>query len=300
MRAAIMLMLPLSLVLALILVLVPSRTPPVDGSRPLFVVTIPPLAAVVRELAGDHADVHTLLPPGASPHVFAMRPQDRAHAARARAVITIGAGLDEWATELERPVISATTLLPIAMLRHGDGRPCVVGHTHDPDELDPHWWLDARIVAELLAPLAEQMAEHDPQHAADYRAAAVTLAQDYMRLDQTLRERLAVISGTVVVTQHPAFGYFFARYGLTEYDSLVLAPGAEPTPAQLRRLAAELRSEPRALVASEVQANPQAAERLAEMAGCQSVRLDPLGGDQAGALLTSLSALADLLLASRQ
>ncbi len=73
-------------------------------AQDLTIVTdIAPVQALVQGIATPGADVDVLLPPGASPHDFSMRPSDAAGLSKADAVIWVGAGLTPW---LARPIDS--------------------------------------------------------------------------------------------------------------------------------------------------------------------------------------------------
>jgi zinc transport system substrate-binding protein len=73
-----------------------------DGARPVVAVTIFPVADLAREIAGPAADIVVVLPPGASPHTFDPSPDLARRLARARLVVAVGAGLDDWAGDLAR------------------------------------------------------------------------------------------------------------------------------------------------------------------------------------------------------
>ncbi len=85
------------LVLALLMGCDSGTHTPVAADKPLVLVSIHPLASLTRELAGDDFEVATLLPTDASPHGFDLRPAQRATAARAKLVVMVGMGLDDWA-----------------------------------------------------------------------------------------------------------------------------------------------------------------------------------------------------------
>ncbi|MBO41287.1 MAG: hypothetical protein CL729_07045, partial [Chloroflexi bacterium] len=58
--------------------------------------TIFPVYDIVRQIAGDKADVSLLLAPGESPHTFNMTPSVQRAISESAIVFGIGEGLDEW------------------------------------------------------------------------------------------------------------------------------------------------------------------------------------------------------------
>src|SRR5712691_1931950 len=74
-------------------------------SAPLKVAaTIFPLYDLVRQVAGSGVEVVLLVPPGASPHTFAVKPGTVRALTGCVAVFTIGHGLDDWVTRLAQEV----------------------------------------------------------------------------------------------------------------------------------------------------------------------------------------------------
>ena len=79
------------------------------------------------------------------------------------------------------------------------------------------------------------------------------------------------------MTSHEAFGYL-ARYGIEVAPITGLAPGAEPTPADLAKLQRLIRDDGITTVFSETLASPAAADALADDMGVRSEVLDPIEG----------------------
>ena len=69
---------------------------PARAERAVAVVTIAPLADLVRTVAGPEWVVRTVIPPGTSPHVFEPEPSDLRKLVGARVVFVAGAGYDDW------------------------------------------------------------------------------------------------------------------------------------------------------------------------------------------------------------
>ena len=93
---------------------------PEPGTKPLVVATVFPVYEFARQVAGDRAEVVSLVPAGVEPHDWEPSPQDIARARRARVFVYNGAGLEPWALKLQADlagktttVISTTTNLPL-------------------------------------------------------------------------------------------------------------------------------------------------------------------------------------------
>src|SRR5262245_29104050 len=64
------------------------------NARPQLVATIVPLASLTTQLAGDWADVQTLVPGGVTPHGFELSANQVRELANADLLITVGLNFD--------------------------------------------------------------------------------------------------------------------------------------------------------------------------------------------------------------
>ena len=252
-------------------------------ARPSVVVSIHPLYDVVRQVAGDDADVVRILPVGASPHVFDPTPRDVARLARADLAVTVG-GLDLWLRDLldaagGRAVRLELLALPAVRdlltrdfpeLAPGDGASVLAWNAH--------LWLDPRTVVAALPDLAAALSEVDPEHAEGYRTRAAALAADLTALDAELAATLAPVAGAAFVPFHDAWPYFAARYGLDLIVEIEPFPGREPSPAYLGMALRLVRESGARAIFSETQLNRRPAQVVADEAGVALFELDPLGG----------------------
>ncbi len=242
-----------------------------------IVVTIAPLAGLVRELAGPEAEVTTILPAGASPHGFELSPDDVRELARADLIVAVGVGLEPW---LERRLRSAPQLAGRAVAfadlvgiefeaghgheGHGHDHD---GHTHGP--VDAHLWLDPVLVAEFVRALG-------PRIGAD-GARVEALAARVEEIDGAYRSGLEPFRGSAIVTHHAAFTRVADRYGLEIAEVLRRVDSSEPTPGEIAAARRAIDERGARAIFIEPQFNSSAAERIAESAGVALGRLDPLG-----------------------
>jgi zinc transport system substrate-binding protein len=253
-------------------------------ARPSVVVSIHPLFDLVRQLAGDDADVVRVLAPGASPHTFDPSPRDVARLVRADLVVMNG-GLDLWlrglveASGARAPIVEVLGLESVRQAL-ADGFPTLVTRTAGGATagFNTHVWLDPLVMAAALPDLAAALAEVDPPRAEAYRARATALVAELEALDLELRATLAPIAGAAFVPFHDAWPYFAARYGLDLIVEIEPFPGREPSPAYLREALRLIRASGATAVFSEAQLERRPAEVVAAEAGVALFELDPLGG----------------------
>jgi ABC-type Zn uptake system ZnuABC Zn-binding protein ZnuA len=71
---------------------------PEPAPRVSVVTTISTLADLVQNVAGDRAEVYSLVPHGGDPHTFDPSPSEAVRVSQADLLVMNGLGLDEWLT----------------------------------------------------------------------------------------------------------------------------------------------------------------------------------------------------------
>lgn len=241
-----------------------------DTEERSIVASFYPLAWVTEQVAGDDWTVTNLTTPGGEPHDLELSIDASAAVAEATLVVYLDGfqpAVDDAITTNAAGVTldasDAATLRPVADSGGGD--------------LDPHFWLDPLLMADLGDALAEELATLDPDGAAAYRSNAEDLRGELEALDAEYVDGLTDCARNTVVVSHDAFGYL-ARYGLDLEPIAGISPGAEPTPATLAALADVIEEEGVTTVFSERLASPALAQTLASDLGVETGVLDPLEG----------------------
>lgn len=261
---------------------------------------------MAQQVGGEHVDVENLTPPAAEPHDLELSPAQVREIGTADVVLYLSgfqAAVDEG-VEARQPEHALDAADVVTLERHDaavaadehaeeehaadehaedehahdDAAHDEDDHAHDLGGLDPHFWLDPTLLAELAQPVADQLSAVDPDHAADYAAGAEDLEQTLADLDAQLAEGLAPVRGATLVTSHTAFGYLAERYGLQQVGISELDPEAEPSPARLREIGAVVRDHGVTTLFSETLVSPKVTETLASDLGVGTAVLDPLEG----------------------
>lgn len=266
------------------------------GSDRTAVASFYPLAWATEQVAGDGWDVVNLTKPGTDPHDAALDIAQTAAISEADVVVlerglqpAVDHGVDENAGDAATVDAAEAVELRAAEDEHdedghGDEQGDEAGHSSDDghdheglEGLDPHFWLDPLLMADLADEVARTLGEVDPDGREGYAARAADLRTELEALDGTYADRLAACERTTVVVSHDAFGYL-ERYGLHFEPIAGLSPGAEATPADLARLQDLAREEGLTTVFSERLASTKMADALAADLGLDTAVLDPLEG----------------------
>jgi zinc transport system substrate-binding protein len=243
-----------------------------------------PFQFVAQRVAGDHATVSSLTPPGAEPHDLELTPRQVASLTTASLVIYQNGfqpAVDEAVVQsgaLE--VIDTSKIVPLRPLPtteddHGrDQGPNEPGE----EELDPHVWLDPTSVSRIARTVQERLSTLDPDHAADYGHNADALDEELDSLDRSFRKGLARCVRTEFITTHAAFGYLATRYHLTQIGISGLSPDAEPSPARVAEVQREATDHKITTIFYETLVSPAVAEAIAGDLGLATDVLDPVEG----------------------
>ena len=183
------------------------------GDRYSVVATVGMVGDVVRNVAGNRAEVSVLMGEGVDPHLYKATRDDVARLSRADVVFssglllegTMGDVLDKLGSN--RPVVAvAERVDESALLASQD----YAGHP------DPHLWMDPAAWAQTADVVADTLAEYDAANADLYRANAAAYKDEVLKLDAYGKEVLATIpeNRRVLVTSHDAFNYFGRAFGL--------------------------------------------------------------------------------------
>lgn len=263
----------IKLCMGLTLGLMPAQSPLAGAvsADPLGVAaSIAPLADFVRQVGGPHVEVITLIPPGASPHTYELKPSQLRQVSRASLLVLNGAGLEYWADKLVKAVDSPV----LQVVETSEGISLLDEGHHG---ANPHVWLDVRQAMGQVERIRDALIRADSRHAADYRENAARYLSELRALDGQIMEAVKGWSQRRFIAFHPAWAYFARRYGLQQAAVIEESPGREPSPAQIARIVETAkRLEARAIFA-EPQFSPKAAEAVAREAGLHVLFLDPLG-----------------------
>ncbi len=285
-----------------------AQTPP---AAPV-VASVLPIHSLVAGVMEGVGKPYLLVPGGASPHSFALRPSDARKLEAAKAVFWVGPTLE---TFLVRPLKALTqgatvvalagaegvTLLPFreggpwdehdhehehgqdqghdAEAAHGHGHGDVHGDDHDHADhgIDAHVWLDPLNAIAFVGAIAEALEQADPANAKTYRSNAGRVVGKLRALDAELRRTLAPAQGKPYIVFHDAYHYFEARYGLHPAGSITVSPELSPGARRLVDIRERIRSDKAVCVFAEPQFEPKLVRTVVEGTETRIGTLDPLG-----------------------
>jgi len=253
-----------------------TSTPQESDGRLRVSAAFYPFQFVAERVGGDQVHVTNLTPPGAEPHDLELTPKEVAGLATDDLVV-YQAGFQpavDTAVEQAAPkrTVDAATFLHLAEAgSDGAGEP----GSH---QLDPHTWLDPTNLVLVAEHVRDALTAARPEAADAFAANASALIDDLTSLDADLHAELTGCRVTTVITTHAAFGYFAARYGLTQVGISGLEPDVEPSAARIAEVQRIARDEGVTTIFFETLASPEVANAIAGDLGLATDVFDPLEG----------------------
>ncbi len=280
---------------------------------------IPPQAYIVKRIAGEKADVKTLVSPGDDPHTFSPSPRQIMDLGKAdiyfHGIMPFGRRLAETIAD-SSPGLRIVDITEGIRFReieehsphhehHGEHSSDNNGHGHAHDYTendsdhkknhhhdcgegkDPHVWLSPPEIKIQARIIADTLIDIDPQNNDYYNNNLKQFSDELDETHATLTEILGPYKGRTFYVYHPAFGYLARTYGLKQ--EAVETGGRSPSARHLRTLIKQARSENVRVIFVQPQFEARSAQAIAEEIDGAVIRLDPLKED----ILDNLMHIAD-------
>lgn len=278
--------------------------------------SIVPIHGLVAAVMEGVAEPDLILPPGASPHGYALRPSGALALSRADVIFRVGPTLEAF---LNRPLANISKkarvvdlidtpgilLLPIRDNEafephehdHGDHadhdrhdeHEKHAGHDghddhekhadHDDHEgsTDLHVWLDPQNAIAIVRHVADVLSDADPTNVSIYRANAVRTIRRLNELEARTADRVASVAASPFIVFHDAYQYFENRFGLTAAGSIAINPEVAPGARQISLIRSRITEQHIHCVLAEPQFNSDIVKALASDDHVHVGVVDPVG-----------------------
>ncbi|MEQ5834445.1 zinc ABC transporter substrate-binding protein [Marinobacter sp. NFXS9] len=265
------------------------------------VTTIHPLSLLTRAVAPDNIEITTLVPAGASPHTYQLRPSDRRALANADLILWVGPQMETFLEKLMSdpalaPRVQALTPPKIAEATHehlheddeqdGDHDEHEHEHEHEVEHghhhhggVDPHIWLDPTIAATMAETIRDRLTAIDPDDAETINQRLSAFEQALKQKDADLKSQLSDMDRVDLFTYHDAFRRFAEHYGLHVAEALTITPEQTPGARHLSEVQEKLAAADTPCLLTEPQFNRDWWHGLTQNVDVTITTWDPLGSD---------------------
>lgn len=266
--------------------------------------SIKPLQLIAAAVQDGVGSPDVLLPPGASPHHYALRPSDVRRVGDVDLLYWIGPDMEGFLPRVlgnrSLPTVAVQDL-PGMKLRHfaadqashddhehaghehaeqAHDEPGYEEHDHDhrPGSLDSHLWLSTVNARVIAAKMATDLSAADPANAARYASNVKAFDQRLDALDARIKARVSSVGDKPWFVFHEAYDYFEQAYGLRHTGVFSVASEVQPGARHVAAMRERLKASGKTCVFSEPPLRPKLADTLTAGLPVKLAELDALGG----------------------
>jgi zinc transport system substrate-binding protein len=276
----------LTLITALLAVSLPVRALEV-------LTTIKPLGFIAAAITDGVSEPKVLLPTGASPHDFALRPSDIRSINEADLVVWVGPELEGF---MAKPLAKHPHVLTLTRVegmplfdyskQAGHEEPADEeheGHDHDGHEghhhegVDPHIWLGSTQALVIAKAMSETLSARDPGNAERYRANLLAFQAKVDAKDKVIAGQMKAVNQKGYFVFHEAYGYWERHYGMSSKGHFTVSPERRPGAKTLVEIRKALEEKQASCIYAEPQFSPAVIESVARNTGAKVLLLDEVG-----------------------
>ncbi|MDH2895544.1 MULTISPECIES: zinc ABC transporter substrate-binding protein ZnuA [Rahnella] len=254
------------------------------------VASVRPLGFIASAIADGVMPTEVLLPDGASPHDFALRPSDIARLRSADLVVWVGPEMEAFMTKSAAQLppnrqVEISTLpavKPLLMKGGEDEHDHDHAHENDGDEhhhgeYNMHVWLSPEIAREAAIVIHDKLVELVPQKKQQLDANLARFEDGLTKLDKNIGTMLQPVQGKGYFVFHDAYGYFEKHFGLSPLGHFTINPEIQPGAQRLHLIRTQLVEQKATCIFAEPQFRPAVITAVAQGTKVRMGTLDPLG-----------------------
>lgn len=254
------------------------------------VASVRPLGFIASAIADGVMPTEVLLPDGASPHDFALRPSDIARLRSADLVVWVGPEMEAFMTKSAAQLppnrqVEISTLpavKPLLMKGGEDEHDHDHAHENDGDEhhhgeYNMHVWLSPEIAREAAIVIHDKLVELVPQKKQQLDANLASFEDGLTKTDKNIGTMLQPVQGKGYFVFHDAYGYFEKHFGLSPLGHFTINPEIQPGAQRLHLIRTQLVEQKATCIFAEPQFRPAVITAVAQGTKVRMGTLDPLG-----------------------
>ncbi|MDH3001753.1 zinc ABC transporter substrate-binding protein ZnuA [Pasteurella multocida] len=256
-----------------------------------IVTSIKPLGFIASSIADGVTDTEVLVPAGASPHDYSLKPSDIQKLQGAELILWVGEDIDAFLDKTLRPmpfkkVLSIADFAEIGGLLEGEAHDHKHEHDHKHDHAHGHdhdhstnWhvWYSPEISKIVATRLATRLTEAYPEKKEKIAQNLAEFNRTLAEQSEKIKQQLAPVKEKGFYVFHDAYSYFNNAYGLKQTGYFTINPLVAPGAKTLAKIKQEIKEHKVNCLFAEPQFTPKVIESLSKGTGVHVGRLDPMG-----------------------
>lgn len=255
--------------------------------------SVKPIAFITQAVSDGVTNTDILLPDGASPHTYSLKPSDLAKIKTAELIIWVGEDLETFMPTVLKSIDNnkqielmdiptIKSLLRTSTNNHDQQE--THSHNNDSDhdhhgEYDEHIWLSPKIAKEIAQAVHDKLITIYPDKKdiidENLNEFAVKLAET----EQNIAKKLINVQNNGYFVFHDAYGYFESQFGLKNLGSFTINPAVQPGVQTVYAIKRELKEHQAVCIFREPQFSPAVIEKIVNGTDVRIGELNPLGTD---------------------
>jgi len=205
-----------------------------ESGKLVVVCTTTMIADTARHIAGEHAEVVSIMRTGEDPHVYEVRPRDAQAVKSADLVLFNGLHLEATLLNIIEDADTTTVALAesdgITVLQDAAG--------NSGGAVDPHCWMNVTYFKVYASAARDAMVNVDPDNADTYRKNAEHYLAKLDELHAWALEKVEEVprAQRVMITSHDAFRYLGDAYGIDVHAIIGISTEQDPRPQDIEKL----------------------------------------------------------------
>ncbi|MEN4563812.1 metal ABC transporter substrate-binding protein [Pantoea agglomerans] len=228
------------------------------------VTTFTVIADMVKNVAGDAAEVTSITKPGAEIHEYQPTPGDIKRAQGAQLIMANGLNLERWFERFYQHLDGVPEVIVSAGVK-----PIGIGEGPYNGKPNPHAWMSPDNALIYVDNIRDALVKYDPTHAETYRQNAAAYKQKITAALDPLRQQIADIPEDKrwMVTSEGAFSYLARDLGMKELYLWPVNADQQGTPQQVRKVIDQVKKNAIPAVFSESTVSDKPARQVARETG---------------------------------
>lgn len=181
--------------------------------KPLVITTTGQIADAVKEIAGDHVEVKSLMGPGVDPHLYKATQGDLQTLEKGDIIFYNGLELEGKMSDIFEKMKKEKTVVAIGEAVPQDQ---ILNNELHPNLSDPHIWFDINVWKLATKEITKTLSEELPDNKEEFATNEETYFKQLSDLSDWADKRINEIpeKQRVLVTAHDAFHYFGNSHGM--------------------------------------------------------------------------------------
>lgn len=254
--------------------------------------SVKPIGFITQAITYGVTETDILLPDGASPHNYSLKPSDLVKIKQAQLIVWVGEDLEAFMPtvlkgidkdkQIELMAIpDIKKLLRTGTQNHEYGK-LDLDDEHDHDHhgsYDEHIWLSPQIAKIIAKTVHDKLIDlyPDKRDLIDENLNEFTIK--LAETEQNIAKKLINVQNSGYFVFHDAYGYFESQFGLKNLGSFTINPAVQPGVQTVYAIKQELKEHQAVCVFREPQFSPAVIQKLVNGTDVRIGELNPLGTD---------------------